>query len=112
MSLLQKTGSCINGSPPTQGALQLCVVTRVCKPGRPREMLYFLCKQPHQKQVVSRSLFRRWVFEARVGFLAGDIFNTRCVLGRALAFPTLSLWLNWLERKTLQMEVQTFSFET
>lgn len=45
-------------------------------------------------------------------FWLGDIFNTCCVLGMALAFPTLSLWLNWLERKPLQVEVQTFPFET
>lgn len=45
-------------------------------------------------------------------FWLGDIFNTCCVLGRALAFPALSLWLSWLERSTLQVEVQTFPFET
>lgn len=30
-------------------------------------------------------------------FWLGDIFNTCCVLGRALAFPALSLWLSWLK---------------
>lgn len=38
---------------PEELRMHLCVVTCVCKPGRPREMLYFLCEQPHQKQVVS-----------------------------------------------------------